>query len=66
MKEASDLERGHFLMIEGLDDDDAGNYKEALEHYKEAVELCIKASNNTQNEELKKKLNTLAAQGLDR
>ena len=53
-------------MIEGLDDDDAGNYKEALEHYKEAVELCIKASNNTHNEELKKKLNTLAAQGLDR
>ena len=52
MIEASDLERARFLMIEGLDDDEAGSHKEALDHYTEAVDLCIKASNNTQNEEL--------------
>ena len=66
MIEASDLERARFLMKEGLDDDEAGSYKEALDHYTEAVDLCIKASNNTQNEDLKKKLNALAAQALDR
>ena len=66
MKETSDLERGHFLMTEGLDDDENGNYEEALDHYTEAVELCLKASNCTENEELKKKLTTLATQALDR
>ena len=53
-------------MTEGLDDDENGNYEEALDHYTEAVELCLKASNCTENEELKKKLTILATQALDR
>ena len=66
MKEASEYERGRFLLEEALDDDEAGNYKDALEHYKEAVELCLSASNRTENKELKKKFTDIATQALDR
>ena len=66
MKETSDLERGGFLLKEALEDDEAGNYEDALENYKEAVELCIKAKNSTENKDLKKKLTDIAARALDR
>ena len=66
MKETSDLERGGFLLKEALEDDEAGNYKDALENYKEAVDLCLKASNSTENKDLKKKLTDIATRALDR
>ena len=53
-------------MGEGLDDDEAGDYEGAVEHYKEAVELCIKAKNATKDSELQKKLAKLATEALDR
>ena len=53
-------------MGEGLDDDEAGDYEDAVEHYKEAVELCIKASNSTKDVDLQKKLTKVAADALDR
>ena len=59
-KVANDLERAHFLMGEGLDDDEVGNYEDAVEHYKEAVELCIKAKNATEDVDLQRKLTNLA------
>ena len=65
-KVASDLERAYFLMGEGLDDDEAGDYEDAVEHYKEAVELCIKANNSTKDVDLQKKLTKVAADALDR
>ena len=65
-KVVTNLERAHFLMGEGLDDDEAGDYEDAVEHYKEAVELCIKAKNATKDSELQKKLAKLATEALDR
>lgn len=53
-------------MGEGLDDDEAGKYEDAVEHYKEAVELCIKAKNTTEDRDLQKRLAKLATEALDR
>ena len=53
-------------MGEGLDDDEVGNYDDAVEHYKEAVDLCIKAKNATKDIELQKKLAKVATEALDR
>jgi len=62
----SDLERAYFLLTEGLDADEEGQTKEALELYTEAVELCIKAKKASSNEAVQKKLATVASQALDR
>ena len=53
-------------MGEGLDDDEAGNYEDAVEHYKEAIELCLKAKKITDDADLKKKLTKLATEAMDR
>ena len=53
-------------MGEGLDDDEAGNYEDAVEHYKEAIELCLKAKKTTDDVDLKKKLTKLATEAMDR
>ena len=42
-----DLERGRFLLCEALDEDEAGNFEEAVERYTEAITLCIKAKKET-------------------
>jgi len=39
----SDLSRANFLMLEGLEEDEAGNSTEAIELYSEAVKVCLQA-----------------------
>lgn len=62
----SDLERAHFLMLEALEEDEAGNSKDAVEIYSAAIELCLKAKDKTEDKELQSKLTTVAKSALDR
>lgn len=43
VQEKSDLKRAEFLLLEAMEDDEAGNSEGAVEQYMEAVELCLKA-----------------------
>uniref|UniRef100_A0A3Q3B108 Calpain 7 n=1 Tax=Kryptolebias marmoratus TaxID=37003 RepID=A0A3Q3B108_KRYMA len=61
-----DLERAHFLVTQAFDEDEKGNDDEAIELYTQAVELCIKTSNETSDQALQTKLKQLARQALDR
>ena len=65
-KRSFELERAHFLLSEGLDDDEKGNFDEAVEHYSEAVEVCLRAKKETKDKELGSKLTKLATQALER
>ncbi len=62
----SELARANFLLLEALEDDEAGRSEEAVETYSQAVELCLKARKKTEDEELKRKLASLATQALER
>jgi calpain-7 len=59
-------ERAEFLLNQALDNDEAGNFKEALNLYTEAVEFCLKCVNSTADNERKIKFRKLANQSLDR
>ncbi|XP_004078382.1 calpain-7 [Oryzias latipes] len=61
-----DLERAHFLVTQAFEEDEKGNDDEAVELYTQAVELCIKTSNETSDPALQNKLKQLARQALDR
>ncbi|KAF7649589.1 hypothetical protein LDENG_00139130, partial [Lucifuga dentata] len=61
-----DLERAHFLVTQAFEEDEKGNSDEAIELYTQAVELCIKTSNETSDQALQTKLKQLARQALDR
>ncbi|XP_053744345.1 calpain-7 isoform X2 [Synchiropus splendidus] len=61
-----DLERAHFLVTQAFQEDEKGNQEEAVELYSQAVELCIKTSNDTSDATLQTKLKQLAHQALDR
>uniref|UniRef100_A0A3Q2VLS9 Calpain 7 n=1 Tax=Haplochromis burtoni TaxID=8153 RepID=A0A3Q2VLS9_HAPBU len=61
-----DLERAHFLVTQAFEEDEKGNDDEAIELYTQAVELCIKTSNETSEQVLQNKLKQLARQALDR
>ncbi|XP_061145473.1 calpain-7 isoform X1 [Syngnathus typhle] len=61
-----DLERAHFLVTQAFEEDDKGNDDEAVELYTQAVELCIKTSNETSDQAMQTKLKQLAHQALDR
>uniref|UniRef100_A0AAQ5Z317 Calpain catalytic domain-containing protein n=1 Tax=Amphiprion ocellaris TaxID=80972 RepID=A0AAQ5Z317_AMPOC len=61
-----DLERAHFLVTQAFEEDEKGNDDEAIELYTQAVELCIKTSNETSDQALQNKLKQLARQALDR
>ncbi|XP_038596350.1 calpain-7 isoform X3 [Tachyglossus aculeatus] len=65
-KQQLDLERAHFLVTQAFDEDDKGNAEEAIELYTEAVDLCLKTSNETSDQALQTKLKQLARQALDR
>lgn len=44
----SELSRANFLLLEAFEEDEAGNMEEAIEHYTNAVQLCLEAvSGNT-------------------
>uniref|UniRef100_A0A3Q2DCX2 Calpain 7 n=1 Tax=Cyprinodon variegatus TaxID=28743 RepID=A0A3Q2DCX2_CYPVA len=61
-----DLERAHFLVTQAFEEDEKGNGDEAIELYTQAVELCIKTSNESSDQTLQTKLKQLARQALDR
>uniref|UniRef100_A0A3B5L7Q6 Calpain catalytic domain-containing protein n=1 Tax=Xiphophorus couchianus TaxID=32473 RepID=A0A3B5L7Q6_9TELE len=61
-----DLERAHFLVTQAFEEDEKGNDDEAIELYTQAVELCIKTSNESSDQNLQMKLKQLARQALDR
>nr|XP_033785929.1 calpain-7 isoform X2 [Geotrypetes seraphini] len=65
-KQQLDLERAHFLVTQAFDEDDKGNAEEAVELYTEAVELCLKTSNETSDQTLQMKLKQLARQAIER
>ncbi|KAM8981428.1 calpain-7 isoform 2-T4 [Sarcophilus harrisii] len=65
-KQQLDLERARFLVTQAFDEDDKGNVEEAIELYTEAVDLCLKTSNETSDQSLQSKLKQLARQALDR
>ena len=39
----SELSRANFLLLEGLEQDELGNYEDAINFYTSAVELCLQA-----------------------
>ncbi|KAG7469852.1 hypothetical protein MATL_G00133300 [Megalops atlanticus] len=65
-KHQLDLERAYFLVTQAFEEDEKGNSDEAIELYKQAVELCIQASNETSDQGLKGKLKQLVRQALNR
>lgn len=65
-QQQKDLERAGFLLSEALDEDEKGDLEDAIELYTEAVELCIKIRDATQDNGLKTKVTKMATQALDR
>ena len=63
---SSDLERAKFCLLEALDLDEKGLEEEAVDLYAKAVELCLTAQKTNNDEKLKKNLNKIASQALDR
>ena len=61
-----ELSRAKVLLTEALELDEAGEGEEALEQYKLAVEVCLKARLAVTEPDLKEKLNKVARQALDR
>uniref|UniRef100_H2YUD5 Calpain catalytic domain-containing protein n=1 Tax=Ciona savignyi TaxID=51511 RepID=H2YUD5_CIOSA len=59
-------QRAKFMVQDALEADEAGKKDEALSLYMEAADLCIKAINETGNSSVKKQLQRLAKQSLDR
>ncbi|OQV18704.1 Calpain-7 [Hypsibius exemplaris] len=62
----NDLERAEFLLHAALDADELQDWKEAIDLYSEAIELCLEARNRTSRADHKTKLAQLAAKCLDR
>ena len=61
-----ELERANFLLLQGLEHDQEGLSEDAVKHYSDAVEVCIKAKDQTEDKDLQKKLTDLATLALDR
>ncbi|KAK0417934.1 hypothetical protein QR680_013287 [Steinernema hermaphroditum] len=60
-------ERVKFLMTQALENDEAGNSKEAVELYSQAVDFCLKASRSSDCDEgNRRNLHALAKQALER
>lgn len=63
---SAEFERAKFCLVEALELDENGQEDEAVDLYTEAVELCIKAKNETTDDKLKQKLSKVARQALER
>jgi calpain-7 len=63
---SGDLERAKFLLIEALNQDEGGQHDEAVKLYSEAIDLCLRARKETDDEDLKGKLNKIARKALER
>lgn len=61
-----DMERASFLIKQAFEEDESGNIKDAIELYTEAVELCLKIRNKTDDKKIVDKVTKLASQSLDR
>ncbi|KAL4222516.1 calpain 7 [Mactra antiquata] len=61
-----ELERATFLIKQAFEEDDLGNSQEAIDLYTEAVELCLKLRDSTNDPGLQGKVKRLATQALDR
>eukprot|EP00092_Neocalanus_flemingeri_P004142 GFUD01004456.1.p1 GENE.GFUD01004456.1~~GFUD01004456.1.p1 ORF type:complete len:815 (-),score=258.12 GFUD01004456.1:609-3053(-) len=62
----SELSRAFNLLNEALELDETGEQEEALEQYKQAVEVCLTARQVVDSKEVKEKLNIVAEQALER
>ena len=62
----SDLKRAKFILIEAIKEDEEDNPEEAVQLYMEAVELCIKAKNGTDDEGIKAQLSRVADKAVTR
>ncbi|KAG8197420.1 hypothetical protein JTE90_014905 [Oedothorax gibbosus] len=60
------LDRAKFLLLHGLEADEAGNDEEATELYLQAAELCLKSRKLTKDKNLQSELSSLAENALDR
>lgn len=65
-QQQTDLDRAHFLLTEALDEDEKGDIDDAIDLYTQAVELCIKIRDSTEDSGLKAKVTKMATQALDR
>ncbi|XP_014780312.1 calpain-7 [Octopus bimaculoides] len=61
-----DLERAAFLVQQAFEEDEKENKEEAVELYTQAVELCIKVRQETNDSSLQERVINLAKQALDR
>jgi calpain-7 len=62
----SDLKRAKFILIEAIKEDEDGDPREAIELYMEAVELCIKAKNGTDDDVIRGQLSRVADKAMTR
>ncbi|ROT76129.1 Calpain-7 [Penaeus vannamei] len=62
----SELSRANFLLLEAFEEDEAGNMEEAIEHYTNAVQLCLEAMKTIEDPKMSDKLRKLAEQALTR
>ena len=63
---SGDFERAKFCLVEALDLDENGQEEEAVDLYAEAVRLCLKAKDETNDDKLKTQLSKYARQALER
>ena len=63
---SSEYERARFTLTEALSLDEKGLEDDALDLYKEAIQLCITLEKSTNDEKLKKNFKKIARQALER
>ena len=63
---SSEYERARFTLTEALSLDEKGLEDDALDLYKEAIQLCLTLEKSTSDEKLKKNFNKIARQALER
>ena len=63
---SSEYERARFTLTEALSLDEKGLEDDALDLYKEAIQLCITLEKSTSDEKLKKNFKKIARQALER
>lgn len=63
---SAEFERAKFCLVEALELDENGQEDEAVDLYTEAVELCLKAKNETSDDKLKQNLSKVARHALER
>ncbi|CAD5221634.1 unnamed protein product [Bursaphelenchus xylophilus] len=65
-EEQTSEERIEFILSQGLSKDEEGSHREALALYTQGVQYCLDCAKKTQNNELKRRFQTLATVALER